>query len=88
MPKSAKKGPVVYVLELVGDIVSTSGSVVLDTGEASLDKEKLAPFKEKREKELDEYLGDTSEEEDEPVCYHNTDLDERPRWVISEYPLV
>lgn len=83
--------PKVYILELVGDIQSTGGSVTLETGEASLDKEKLEPFRVKREKELDEYFGvgdDEEEDEDREWCYMNTDLDERPTWCIQEYELV
>jgi hypothetical protein len=85
MPKP--KGPVMYLLVLDGDIQSTPGSVILETGEASLDKDSLKPFLDKRNKDLDEYFGDDEEEEGD-VCYCNYDLDSRPTWSIQEIPLI
>lgn len=88
MEENTKKK--VYVLELVGDIVNTGGSVTLETGGVSLDRSSLEVLREQKERELDEYFG-VNEESDEDYhdwCYMNTDLSERPFWTIVEYDLV
>lgn len=81
-----------YILELEGDIESTPGTVTLEVGGVSLDREVLEKLKVVKDQELDEYLGDDASDEDddypEQVVYHNYDLSGRPHWNIREYDLV
>lgn len=74
----------VYVLELIGDIVNTPGSVVLDVGGVSTDKEILETLKKEYDEELDAGLGDSYDEYE----YMGYDLSDRPEWVITEYDLL
>lgn len=76
----------IYVLELVGDIVNTGGSTIVEVGGVSFDKATLEKLKSQKDTELLEYLG--PEDDDGECCYMNTDYSERPCWVISEYPLL
>lgn len=83
MVNDAKK---IYVLELVGDIRSTPGTVTLETEAVSVDRAKLEALKVLKEEELDAYFAD--EDENEHITYLGYDLDGLPDWVISEVPLV
>ena len=91
----------VYVLELWGDIVCTSGAIIVEIGGVSLDRSVLERLMVEKEKELRAYFddedvsddGDDDEEdeeeyEDEECTYMNTDYSSRPTWSISEYPLL
>lgn len=79
----------VYVLELVGDPVNSSGSITIEIGGTSLDRSKIEALKVEKDKALDDYFGDDEEHEDgDDWCYCNSDYSERPYWSISEYPLI
>lgn len=91
--------PVVYVLQLQGDIECTSGITIAEIGGTSLDRSKLETLRVEKERELDEYFDgrrtqcDCAEcEEDhddgDVWCYLNTDYSSRPTWVIVSYPLL
>ena len=96
------KVPVVYVLQLEGDIECTAGITIAEIGGTSLDRSKLETLREKKERELDEYFDgrqapcDCDDEECEEDhdsdgdvwCYLNTDYSTRPTWVIASYPLL
>lgn len=76
----------VYILELVGDIESTSGTHTIEVGGVSLSRQTLEDLKCHHDRELDEYFGD--DEEEDTFTYLNTDYSSRPEWVITEHDLV
>jgi len=79
----------VYVLELIGDIVSTPGCVTLEIGGVSNDRKKLEKLLETKEKELLEYMSEPGPEDDDDGCtYRNYDLDGYPVWNITEHTLL
>lgn len=85
----------VYVLELWGDIVCTSGAIIVEIGGVSLDRSVLERLMVEKEKELRAYFDDEDDDseeeeddEDEECTYMNTDYSSRPTWSISEYPLL
>ena len=82
----------IYVLQLIGDIQSTPGSVTLKLGGVSLNRNALETLKVRKDKELDEYMGDDgcdyNEEDEDGVTYLNYDLTSRPVWEITEHDMV
>lgn len=90
----------VYVLELVGDPINSSGCVTIEVAGTSLDRSKLEKLMVQKDEELDECFDGHTEpcdcddegcEEDHDGgewCYLNSDYSSRPTWTINEYPLL
>lgn len=66
----------VYVLELLGDISNTPGSVTLEVGGVSTDKKVLENLKVQKDKELDEYFDDGEDDEEESDDDEDEDEDD------------
>ncbi len=78
---------VIYILELVGDISCTPGSVTLEIGGVSTDKKTLERLMVEKEKELDDD-NESEDDDDEDFCWNGYDLSGRPEWMITEHKTV
>ena len=86
--KTSTKNAKVYALVLFGEIPdSGQGSHIIEVCGVSPVRYLLENLKTKKEQELNDYFGDEEDEED-LVCYMNTDYVGRPEYEIIEVDFI
>ena len=75
----------IYILQLEGDPVNSSGTHIIEVAGVSLDKRSLERIRKDRSRELE---GLVEEDDCGFVTYMNTDYSDPPEWVIREVSLI
>lgn len=73
-----------FMLHLVGSPVNSGGDVTFEVASVSFSKDTLDALALVKNKELEEDL----EGDDGEYVLHNTDLSDRPSWIVSEVLVV